>query len=54
MRGSRVVVVGEWAKDTELQMRLKERERRLCVKDEERATTSANVIVLSGSESEIF
>ena len=44
----------EMAKDAELQMRLKERERQLCVKDEELATTSPNVIVLSGSESEIF
>jgi hypothetical protein len=44
----------EMAKDAELQMCLKERERQLCVKDEELATTSPNVIVLSGSESEIF
>ena len=47
----------EMAKDAELQMREmrpKEGERQLCVKDEELATPSPNVIVLSGPESEIF
>ena len=51
---SKLLLSEEMVKDAELQMRLKERERQLCVKDEELATTSPNGIVLSGSESEIF